>query len=521
MLEEKVDTVLATVLREAVTNMLRHSTARNCTIEAGITGQGIRLLVANDGVPRSARSGRDGGLENLTTRMEAIGGTLTARVTDDGWFTVLAEVPLAPPVAVRQSPTDGARRPELPPQPGWLSTMPAREPEEGIPATGPAAEAKAWAVPGGPWLAQAVMLAVFCSYAANQTINALASAGSEQGYKLVINIAAIYVLCALTILVAWKAAERWPLWIRLAALTAMAVVTYLPLIAFSEIWGDMAGFFAGTALLLLSGWVAWTLFGAAVCGILVAAVTLNLPAWYVAYLALSSLILGLVVFGLARLSQVIRYVHARRDELAQLAVIKERMRFARDLHDLLGFSLSAITLKAELTRRLVASNPGRARDELAEVLDIARQALADVRIVSSGYRNISLAKEANSITSLLAAAGISTQVEMNCGMLEEKVDTVLATVLREAVTNMLRHSSVRNCTIEAGVNGETIRLMVANDGVPRSARSGRDGGGLENLTTRMEAIGGTLTARIRDDGWFTVLAESPLRLAKPALYRRL
>jgi len=215
------------------------------------------------------------------------------------------------------------------------------------------------------------------------------------------------------------------------------------------------------------------------------------------------------VFGLARLSQVIRYVHARRGELAQLAVIKERMRFARDLHDLLGYSLSAITLKAELTRRLMASNLGRARDELAELLDIARQALADVRIVSSGYRNISLAKEATSVTSLLAEAGISTRIQISSGMLEEKVDTVLATVLREAVTNILRHSSARNVLIEAGISAEGVRLLVANDGVPRSARADPDGG-LENLTARMQAIGGQLTASIRDDGWFTVLAEAPL-----------
>jgi signal transduction histidine kinase len=511
MLEEKVDTVLATVLREAATNMLRHSSARNAVIEAGITGEGVRLLVANDGVPRSARSGREGGgLENLTARMQAIGGQLTASIRDDGWFTVLAEAPLAPPTADGRTPADRARQPELSPQAHWLSTTPAPGLDEDTPATGPGAEAQTRAVPEGPRLARAVMLAVFCSYAAIQTINALTSPVPEQGYKLAANIAAVYVLFALAVLVTWEAAERWPLRRRLAALTAMALVTYLPLIVLGEVWGDMAGFFAGSALLLLSGWAAWTLFAGAVGSMLVAAVALNLPAWYVAYLTLSSLILGLVVFGLARLSQVIRYVDARRGELAQLAVIRERMRFARDLHDLLGYSLSAVTLKAELTRRLMASNLGRARDELAEVLDIARQALADVRIVSSGYRNISLAKEATSVSSLLAQAGISTRIQISSGMLEEKVDTVLATVLREAVTNILRHSTARNATIEAGTTAAGVRLLVANDGVPRSARSGREGGGLENLATRMQVIGGHLTVSIRDDGWFTVLAQAPL-----------
>jgi two-component system sensor histidine kinase DesK len=251
-------------------------------------------------------------------------------------------------------------------------------------------------------------------------------------------------------------------------------------------------------------------FAAAVGSILVLSAVLTLSAYNAAYLTLSTMILGLVVFGLARLSLLIRYVHATRGELAQLAVISERMRFARDLHDLLGYSLSAITLKAEVTRRLVGTNPGRARDELAEVLDISRQALADVRIVASGYRNISLAKEASSVTSLLGAAGIDARVDINCGALDEKVDTVFATILREAVTNMLRHSTARHCAIEASIAGETIRLQVSNDGVAHSAASGRAGGGLENLSARLATIGGQITARVRADGWFSVLAEAPL-----------
>jgi two-component system sensor histidine kinase DesK len=270
-------------------------------------------------------------------------------------------------------------------------------------------------------------------------------------------------------------------------------------------------------MLLLAGWVAWAVFAATVGSMLVGgliglALSEITPAT-VAYQVLLTLMVGLVVFGLARLSLLIKYVHARRGELAQLAVISERMRFARDLHDLLGYSLSAITLKAEFTRRLIGTNPGRARDELAEVLDIARQALADVRIVASGYRNISLAKEASSVNSLLAAAGIDAQVDINCGMLDEKLDTVLATVLREAITNMLRHSTARHCTIEASLTGDTVSLQVANDGAARAAPSAHRGG-LDNLSSRMASIGGHITAQVRDDGWFTVHAQAPLTPAQ-------
>jgi two-component system sensor histidine kinase DesK len=158
----------------------------------------------------------------------------------------------------------------------------------------------------------------------------------------------------------------------------------------------------------------------------------------------------------------------------------------------------------------VGSDPARARDELAEVLDIAHEALADVRVVASGYRNISLAKEASSVTSLLATAGIDAHVDIACGALDENVDTVLATILREAVTNMLRHSAARKCVVEADAGADTIRLLVRNDGASCSASPGRRGGGLESLRTRLQAIGGKLTVEVPGDGWFSVLAEAPL-----------
>jgi two-component system sensor histidine kinase DesK len=392
----------------------------------------------------------------------------------------------------------------------WLSARPVDEDPQ---ANGQSDDSTEWpvleAVPGGPRLARAIVLAVLTTYATLQTIDLLVSPLPSHGLQLAVDIPAISLLFLLTIWVTSADAEDWPPWQRLAVLTAQGLITYIPVAIFGKLWGDMAGFFAGSALLLLAGWVAWTVFAATIVSILVLSGVLASDAYDVAYLTLSTLVLSLVVFGLARLSLLIKYVHARRGELAQLAVISERMRFARDLHDLLGYSLSAITLKAEFTRRLIGTNPGRARDELAEVLDIARQALADVRIVASGYRNISLAKEASSVNSLLAAAGIDAQVDINCGMLDEKLDTVLATVLREAITNMLRHSTARHCTIEASLTGDTVSLQVANDGAARAAPSAHRGG-LDNLSSRMASIGGHITAQVRDDGWFTVHAQAPL-----------
>jgi two-component system sensor histidine kinase DesK len=396
---------------------------------------------------------------------------------------------------------------------GWLSTAHPSEAGEDSSPCGRGDSAPLPAdreIPGGPRLARAVLLAVLCSYVAVQVINVVTAPLSSYGLKLAVDIAALVGVFALTAMVTSASAEHWPPWRRTATLLAEAAITYLPLIMLGTYWADMAGFLAGSALLLLSGWVAWSLFTAVIASMIPVAAAAHVGVYGAAYLTLSTLVLGLVVFGLARLSLAITYVYSTRGELAQLAVIRERMRFARDLHDLLGYSLSAITLKAEVTKRLVASNPGRARDELAEVLDIARQALADVRTVASGYRNISLAKEASSVASLLTTAGINSRIGICSGALDETVDTVLATVLRETVTNMLRHSTPRNCVIEAAVADGSIQLSVSNDGVPRSALSRRRGGGLDNLRTRLEAIGGTLNVEAGTDGWYRVRAETPL-----------
>lgn len=395
---------------------------------------------------------------------------------------------------------------------GWLSTT-ASPLSPDAPASAdaePEHTSTAPGIAGGPKLARAIVLAVLASYGAVQVIDALTSLLPVRGAKLVLDFGCLVLLLGMTAAVTSAGADRWPRWRRLGLLLAEALVTYLPMLVLLREWAGLAGFFAGSTLLLLSGAIAWILFAAAIGSMLVIPIVSHLGPYGTAYLALSTLVLGLVIFGLARLAQLVRYVYSRRSELAQLAVMKERERFARDLHDLLGYSLSAITLKAELARRLAGTSPARARDELSEVIDVARQALADTRLVAHGYRNINLAKEASAVAALLADAGIDARVEINCGPLDEAVDTVLATVLREAVTNILRHSTAQNCSVEAGYVGETIRLRVVNDGVLRSSSADSHHGGLENLTARLETIGGRLTVT-PCDGQFELLAEVPNR----------
>jgi two-component system sensor histidine kinase DesK len=182
-----------------------------------------------------------------------------------------------------------------------------------------------------------------------------------------------------------------------------------------------------------------------------------------------------------------------------------------DLHDILGYSLSAITLKAELTRKLVASDPALAQDELSEVVELARQAAVDVRLMASGYSSVSLAREAGSAASLLSAACITPKVTIDCGVLDDQVDAVLAIVLREAVTNVLRHSAARNCAIVANQEGKMITLKVINDGVPQPVTPGTSGHGLRNLTRRLELIGGELSTGGSHDDQFSLLVSVPVQ----------
>jgi two-component system sensor histidine kinase DesK len=354
-------------------------------------------------------------------------------------------------------------------------------------------------------LARLILLTVLVGFAVIETVNVVGTPGPSHGRSVAVNFASIIVLFVLQLSISSPAAMDWPMPRRVVMLLGHALVTFLPLLVLGAQWGGMAGWLAGSILLLIAGWAGWALFATLILGIFIGALALGVPLTSAAYITVASLDTGLIVFGLSRLSLIITYLKATRTELAQLAVVKERMRFARDLHDLLGYSLSAITLKAELTRRLVSSNPARAMDELAELTDVARQALADVRLVASGYRNMSLSKEAASVLSLLSTAGIAARVEINCGPLDEEVDTVLATVLRETVTNMLRHSTAQNCTVEACAAGDVVRLRVSNDGVPPAGSSRRDGGGLDNLASRLEAVGGTLTVKCHD-GRFEALA---------------
>ncbi|HEX4700884.1 MAG TPA: histidine kinase [Pseudonocardiaceae bacterium] len=315
--------------------------------------------------------------------------------------------------------------------------------------------------------------------------------------------------------------SRTPLAYGLVAVQACLV--YLPMLEFKQAWVGMPGFLAGTTLLMFRAPVAPVLFLAVVASMGVAQAIYTNAVYDIVYTTVSTVITGLVVYGLTRLAEVVGELHTSRSKLAALAVTEERLRFARDLHDLLGHSISAINLKAQLAHQLVQENSDATEQQLVELLRISRQALTDVRSVARGYRELSLEAETRSAESILLAADIEANVRLEYQNLPVHVRTLLAIVLRESVTNVLRHSKAKHCDILVRQDDAAVTVEVINDGARRSPMmlpgeqpdiDVNSGSGLDNLSARVTAIGGRLTAETTDDDRFRLLVHIPLPAVK-------
>lgn len=202
----------------------------------------------------------------------------------------------------------------------------------------------------------------------------------------------------------------------------------------------------------------------------------------------------LVLFGgstmlLRYLLTTLTELRAARAEIAHHAAGQERYRIARDLHDLLGQSLSLITLKGELaTRQLTEGGPGT--DEVRDIVSLSRQALQQVREAVSGYRQPTLATELTAARVALQSAGIEVDVVQGVGALDRETEAVLGWLIRESTTNVVRHSGGKQCRIELNRIDGRIEVEVVNDGrrVPDVPR----GNGLRGLDERLALLGGTL-----------------------------
>ncbi len=239
--------------------------------------------------------------------------------------------------------------------------------------------------------------------------------------------------------------------------------------------------------------------------------------WWLIALILLVRGLGLDMIGVARMGEAIRELQAARRELARLAVIEERERLSRDLHDLLGQTLSVITLKSELARYLVTEEPDRCVQELFEMERVARQTLREVREAIAGYRQPTLTSELEGIRQLLEAAEIDAEIAPLNEILPSAIDAALAWTVREGVTNVLRHSRARQCRIQLLHQNGLIVAEVLNDGGRREeAESAKRAGlGLAGLRERVSALGGRLEAgplALPGKEYFRLRVELPLQI---------
>lgn len=247
---------------------------------------------------------------------------------------------------------------------------------------------------------------------------------------------------------------------------------------------------------------------------LAAAVSVFRAGWDAINVAYGTFLSTMVTAAILSLSEAVRELRAAREELARRAVAEERMRFSRDLHDLLGHTLSVIVVKSEAARRLAPRDMAAALDQITDIESVGRQALTEIREAVTGYREGSLATELDSARSALSAADIDPVVRQSGPPLTPQTEALLGWVVRESVTNVVRHSGAARCEITLDGVLDRVRLTVADDGTGAGAGTGSaegvGGTGLKGLTERLAAAGGSLRAGPSPRGGFTVTAELPV-----------
>jgi len=201
-----------------------------------------------------------------------------------------------------------------------------------------------------------------------------------------------------------------------------------------------------------------------------------------------------------------RKLELAHEEIAQLAKLAERERIARDLHDVLGHTLSLVVLKSELAGKVLEGDPERARREIGEVEQIARKALGEVREAIRGYRSEGLAAEIARAQKTLDAAGVTLECGDKPPHLAPAEETVLSLIVREAVTNIVRHAQASRCRLEFAASGQGTALVVEDNGCGGIRQ---EGNGLRGMRERVESLGGQL--RIDSGQGTRLMIEIPLQ----------
>ena len=294
-----------------------------------------------------------------------------------------------------------------------------------------------------------------------------------------------------------------PVWQAWGALAAMLALTSIMSALIGTTGFGATIYIAVLAMMTLPVRHAWTLVAVMVMIIEVAPRVIN--AWEPDnFFAFQLLISAAAAWGITQVFQRNHELAVARQQLADLAIVAERERMSRDVHDILGHSLTVITVKSELAGRLLDIDPARAAVEIAELETLARQALADVRSTVGGMRQIDIGTELASARTALMAAGIDADLPGNGDVVPLRHRELFGWVMREAVTNVVRHSEARHCRVTLTPSS----ISIVDDGVG-PAEEDHGGNGLRGLGERVSAAGGSLAIARVSTGGFKVEVSAP------------
>src|SRR5580698_1424182 len=320
-------------------------------------------------------------------------------------------------------------------------------------------------------------------------------------------------------LLAFAAMYLLAMWLCLSLVPRVATgVQLLPLVALFVMGITLALVFRGqwTGLLVYLGVAAgWTLRWRFLVPVLLAlgvfmvvsGVLLGYSWADLGFITFLTVALGFTMLAFRRLIATVIELRTARAEVARLAIADERLRISRDVHDILGHSLSVIALKAQVARRLMTSEPDAAAEAMGDVETVARESLAEVRAMVTSYRQRSLADELQGARDVLDAAGISFEVTRDSAVPSAPVDSLLAWTVREGVTNVLRHSRAHHCEISLSASNGGFTVAIVDDGVGGVASAGDSG--LHGLRERVGAAGGRVEAGPSEGGGFRLQAYIP------------
>jgi two-component system, NarL family, sensor histidine kinase DesK len=343
------------------------------------------------------------------------------------------------------------------------------------------------------------VLTVYLIYVVDSVGQYSQGSGRIWGYAVI----AAFALCYLITLAESETASSWRFWTLYGTLGVLFVVelpfahaaafvmcVYITMITVGRLGGYAAPIVIALAL------------GALLIPVAIASWHDSLSTSFHDITPIAIPVVALASFAAARVHRGNQALAEARQELARLAAENERARIARDLHDLLGHSLTTITVKAGLARRLGQTDPSRALLEIAEVETLARQSLADVRAAVSNYHEVTLAGELASGRELLRAAGVAADIPRAVEVVDPMHQELFGWAVREGVTNIVRHAHASSCAVRLSPSS----VEIVDDGVGgcagAEAESGRPGNGLVGLRERVAAAGGAVDAGPRlPQGW--------------------